>query len=189
MTIPERGRVLFAHTRYLQFHQPYIKVPFIRYMTYVGFVFTLGIIASVSLIMTPAYGQAETETHTETIPLENVLLSGSCPNTEVIEASGTLKIITHTTLDANGGFHGKDQILNIGLSGIGQTTGDEYRITSSGGSSTFSSEDGSPVKSTLTGTSHITDGISQKGKITIQLTVNANGELKVDDVKFKLTCD
>jgi hypothetical protein len=106
-----------------------------------------------------------------------------------VEASGTLKIITHTTLDPNGGFHGKVQVNSVDFKGIGQTSGDEYHITGSSGSSTFASEDGSPVHQTSTGTSHITDGINEKGKVAFLLTVNANGEVKVDDVKFKLNCD
>jgi hypothetical protein len=156
---------------------------------YFGFVSLLGIIVSVGLIIGPVYGQAQTETQTESIPLENVLLSGNYPNTEVVEASGTLKIITHTTLDPNGGFHGKFQVNFVDFKGIGQTSGDEYHITASSGGHTFASEDGSPVTQTSTATSHITDGINEKGKVTFQLTVNANGEVKVDDVKFKLTCD
>jgi len=156
---------------------------------YVGFVSLLGIIVSVGLMIGPVYGQAQTETQTETIPLEGVLLSGNCPNTEVVEASGTIKIITHTTLDPNGGFHGKTQVNFVDFKGIGQTSGDEYHITSTAGSQEFISEDGSPAKFTSTGTTHITDGISEKGKLTIQFTVNANGEITVEDVKFKLDCD
>lgn len=140
------------------------------------------------LFIAPALGQAQTETQTESIPLENVLLSGNCPNTEVVEASGTLKIITHTTLDANGGFHSKVQVNFVDFKGIGQTSGDEYHITSSAAIQSFVSEDGSPVTQTTAATTHITDGINEKGKITFLLTVNANGEVKVEDFKIRLTC-
>lgn len=158
-------------------------------MKYVGFLSLLGITVAVGLIIAPVHGQAQTETQTESIPLENVLLSGNCPNTEVVEASGTLKIITHTTLDPNGGFHGKTQVNFVDFKGIGQTSGDEYHITSSSGGHTFESEDGSPITQTSTGTTHITNGINEKGKVTFLFTVNANGEITVDDVKFKLDCD
>jgi hypothetical protein len=40
-------------------------------MKYVGFVSLFGIILAVGLIVGPAYGQAQTETQTESIPLEN----------------------------------------------------------------------------------------------------------------------
>jgi hypothetical protein len=156
--------------------------------TGIGFISLLGIIVSVGLIIAPVHGQAQTETQTESIDLENILLSGNCPNTEVVEASGTLKIIVHTTLDANGGFHSKVQVNFVDFKGIGQTSGTEYHITSSGAVQSFVSEDGSPVTETTAATTHITNDINEKGHITFLLTVNANGEVKVEDFKIRLTC-
>lgn len=136
-----------------------------------------------------AHGQAQTETQVQKIPLEGVQLSGNCPNTEVVEVnSGNQVFVIHTTLDANGGFHGKAQINFVDVRGTGQTSGDEYHITSSFSSTSFSSEDGSPTTQTASGTVHITDGINEKGKITVKFTVNADGEVKVDDIKFKTDC-
>ena len=140
--------------------------------------------------LTPSYGQAQTETQTLTIPLEGARLSGNCPNTEVVLVTdGTLRIISHTTLDPNGGFHGKAQVLFVNVRGIGETSGDEYQIISSSSSSTFASADGSPQVQTATGTTHITNGVNEKGKATTQFTVNANGEIKVNFVKFTVDCD
>ena len=139
----------------------------------------LGIIASVSFIMTPAYGgKAETETQIQTIPIEGHILTGS----------GTIRSIVHVTTDATGGFHLKSQ-LNLNLEGIGQTTGDEYRMTSNIGSKEFVSEDGSPITATFPATVHIRDGIDEKGKLLIHLTINANGEITVEQVILKANCD
>jgi hypothetical protein len=158
-------------------------------MKYVGFVSLLGIIVSVGLMIGPVYGQAQTETQTETIPIEGEILASGCPNFEDVVYSGTIRTVGHITTDPNGGFHGKNQIIFQNVKGIGQTTGDEYHLTANLGSAAFASEDGSPVAVTQEGTVHIRDGISEKGKISLHLTINANGEITAEIDKFKLDCD
>lgn len=158
-------------------------------MSYVGFVFMLGIIVGSALIMTPTYGgKAETETQKQTIPIEGEILRGECPGAEDVEYSGTIRSIIHVTTDATGGFHLKTQ-LNLNLEGIGQTTGDEYHMTSNIGSKEFVSNDGSPITATFPATLHIRDGIDEKGKLLITLTINANGDPTVEKLILKVDCD
>ena len=149
----------------------------------------LGIVASVSLIMTPAYGQAETETQIQKIPIEGEIIGSDCPNFENVEYSGILRTVSHVTTDPKGGFHGKSQLIFQNLKGIGQTSGDEYRLTATIGNQVFASEDGSPVAVTQTGTVHIRDGISEKAKLHAHLTINANGEITVVFEKANLDCE
>ena len=70
----------------------------------------LGIIATFGLTFGTVYGQAQTETQTHMIPLEDVPITSNCMNTEVVEADGSLKIVTHITLDSNNGFHQKNPV-------------------------------------------------------------------------------
>jgi hypothetical protein len=48
---------------------------------------------------------------------------------EDVLLSGYLHVLTHTTLDGNGGFHAKEHFQPQGISGIGQTSGDKYQAT------------------------------------------------------------
>ena len=85
-------------------------------------------------------------------------------------------------------FIKKIQFNLVDFKGIGQTTGEKYHITTNFESHNFVSEDGSPQTQTAIGKTHVTRGINEKGKTSIKFTVNANGEIKVDDVKIKLDC-
>lgn len=153
----------------------------------------IGLVTVVAILIggiaaVPAYGQAETETQIQKIPVEGVIINGGCPGAEDVEYSGTVRSIIHVTSDATGGFHLKQQ-LNVNLRGIGQTTGDDYHMTSNTGSEEFVSQDQSPVTATITSTAHIMDGIDQKGKLIIHLTINAKGETTVEKIELKIDCD
>lgn len=141
--------------------------------------------------MTFALAKADTDTQTFTIPIEDATMSGNCPDHELIEhVNGELKIVAHTTFDANGGFHSKVQVVQTNLKGVGVDSGDEYTISGVSGSSfTLISEDGGPVHDTQTGSVKITNGDTEKGKLNLQFSVNANGEVTVDKVNFNIECD
>jgi hypothetical protein len=150
----------------------------------------LVIIVGSASIMAPAFGQAETETQIQTIPIQGqILVSSNCPNFEDVAYSGTIRTVGHVTRDPNGGFHAKSQIIFQNFKGIGQTTGDEYHLTANLGNAAFASEDGSPVAVTQEGTIHIRDGINEKAKVSAHLTINANGEITVVFDEVKVDCD
>lgn len=48
---------------------------------------------------------------------------------ELVDLSGTLHVLFHTTLDGRGGFHAKSHFQPQGVTGIGLTTGDVYQGT------------------------------------------------------------
>jgi len=160
-------------------------------MKYLRFISIVGIILIIGLNVAPAHGAAQTETQTLTIPIEDATMSGNCPGHEIVEhVNGNLKIVTHTTTDANGGFHSKVQVNNVNLKGVGQDSGDAYTIRSTTSIvDNVNSEDGAPVHDSVTASVEITDGDSEKGKLVIQFTINANGEVTVDKIKFTTVCD
>jgi hypothetical protein len=48
---------------------------------------------------------------------------------ELVDLSGTLRLIIHTTVDGGGGFHSEVLVHPQGVTGIGLTTGDIYQGT------------------------------------------------------------
>jgi hypothetical protein len=48
---------------------------------------------------------------------------------ELVDLSGTLHVLLHTTLDGSGGFHAKTHFQPQGVVGVGLTTGDIYQGT------------------------------------------------------------
>jgi hypothetical protein len=48
---------------------------------------------------------------------------------ELVDLSGTLHVLFHTTLDGSGGFHSKFHFQPQGVTGLGLTTGDVYQGT------------------------------------------------------------
>jgi hypothetical protein len=159
-------------------------------MKYVGFVSLLAIVLTVGISTAPANGAAQTETQTYTIPIEDATMSGNCPGHELIEhVNGEVKVVAHTTLDPNGGFHSKVQVISINFKGVGVDSGDTYTIRASSGETfTVISEDGGPVHDSQTATVKITDGDSEKGRLNLQFSVT-NGEIKVEKANFETVCD
>ena len=48
---------------------------------------------------------------------------------ELVDFSGTLHVLVHSTLDGSGGFHAKTHFQPQGVTGVGLTTGDIYQGT------------------------------------------------------------
>jgi hypothetical protein len=159
-------------------------------MKYVGVISLLGIILTIGLNIEQTNGAAETETQHLTIPIEDATVSGNCPGHESIEhVNGELKIVAHTTTDPTGGFHSKVQIVEANLKGVGVDSGDEYTITGIGGHTFNIISDDVPFHDTQTTSGKITDGDSEKVRVNLEFSVNANGEVTVDKANFETVCD
>jgi hypothetical protein len=78
-----------------------------------------------------AGAEATTVTTNEQIPI--VLLAFvPCANDgagELVLLEGTLHVLTHVTIDDQGGLHVKQHFQPQGISGVGLTTGDKYQAT------------------------------------------------------------
>ena len=78
-----------------------------------------------------ARAQATTVTTNEQIPFELIAFV-PCANGgagELVLVSGTLHVLTHQTIDTQGGVHAKTHFQPQGATGVGLTTGDTYHAT------------------------------------------------------------
>jgi len=95
------------------------------------FSIALGLVAVVGA--RPAPAQATTMTTSVRIPLPQpfqVFVPCAAGGAgELVDLSGTLHVLFHTTLDGNGGFHSKTHFQPQGVVGTGLTTGDTYQGT------------------------------------------------------------
>jgi hypothetical protein len=95
----------------------------------VAIVLTTVAIALVSVASVGA--QATTVTTNEQVPVV-VFAFVPCANDgagELVLLEGTLHVLTHVTIDDQGGLHVKQHFQPQGVSGTGLTTGDTYRGT------------------------------------------------------------
>jgi hypothetical protein len=148
---------------------------------------------TLALLEKPAQAQAQTFTDTDRIPVSGTASGGDC-NDEPVFFEGTLHTVAHTTIDENGGFHTKFQ-SNLKLQGEGLSSGDKYILND-----TFNfhrnSSTGADLNFTFTatGTSKIirqgsdTTTEESNSRFVLHVTVNANGELTTDFLKFEETC-
>jgi len=133
-------------------------------------------------------------TTNETIPIDQVIVTGNCASSEddPIHFTGTIRINGHTTIDSNGGWHAHHQVNWENFKGVGQTSGHEYHLISvSTSHANLVSEDESPTQGTGSGTLILTDktdGSRDKGRFTFQFTSNANGQVTVDNKSIRITC-
>ena len=78
-----------------------------------------------------ARAQATTVTTNEQIPFSQLVFV-PCADSgagELILISGTLHVLSHVTIDAQGGLHAKIHFQPQGATGVGLTTGDTYHAT------------------------------------------------------------
>ncbi len=81
----------------------------------------------------PLQAQATTTTTSVRIllpqPFQRVVPCAAGGAGELVDLTGTLHLLVHTTLDASGGFRNSVQSNPEGVTGVGLTTGDIYRGT------------------------------------------------------------
>ena|SRR5215211_6080119 len=139
----------------------------------------------------PAQAQAQTDHFNERVPISGVFVN-PCTGEEVTY-EGTIHLVFQRTEDASGGFHFKGH-QNIQVQGVG-TSGAKYVILETNNQQQnfdVFSESASSFTSTDTfqvirqGSETAEDDF--QGKATFHVTVNANGEVTSDVVKFESEC-
>lgn len=107
---------------------------------------------------------------------------------ETVLLSGNLHILTHTTIDATGGFHTKYHFQPQGVSGVGMTTGTMYRGT---GVSQGTVNGKVGLQETIVNNFRVI-GQGRGNNLLIHsvfhITVNANGEVTATVDKFSEVC-
>lgn len=107
---------------------------------------------------------------------------------EVVNLSGTLHLLFHTTIDASGGFHSTFLSQPQGVSGTGLTTGDKYQGTGET-QSTFNGKVG--FESTFVNNFKIIGqgpGNNFLVHENFHVTVNPNGEVTAFVDNFSVEC-
>ena len=98
---------------------------------------------------------------------------------EVVVLSGTLHLLSHQTVSNSGNFHVKFHAQPQGVSGVGLTTGDQYRATGVT-QEEFHSNGPLPITDTFINNFRIIGqgpGNNFSVHQTIHITINANGVL------------
>ena len=124
---------------------------------------------------------------TDTIPISGT--SFSCTAGETVVFTGTLHTVSHTTRDANGGFHTKLQ-FNIKGQGEGDITGAQYvfhQVLNEHANSTGASNETitQTFKVIRKGSDKTTKADDFNSRIVVHVTLNANGELTTQVVNFE----
>jgi hypothetical protein len=137
-----------------------------------------------------ALAQAETTTTNQTFPVE-AFVGNPCAGPEPIDISGNMKVVTHTTVSANGNFHFVAHLNYQGVSGTGRTSGTQYRATDAGTSTFNGGGDDSANEFTNEFTFQLIsagneDNFRVKG--LIHMTVNANGETTSEVIRLEAYC-
>lgn len=110
---------------------------------------------------------------------------------ELVDLSGRLHILEHTTTDNNGGVHVVLHYQPKGVKGTGQESGDTYQGTGVTKTSTNVTGAGLPYEFTdVTNFRIIGPGPGNNSlvHVTIHFTINANGETTADVVNAKVEC-
>jgi hypothetical protein len=113
--------------------------------------------------------------------------------TEFIHYSGTAVTRFSTVTDAAGGMHIEDFFAVLqGVSGVGETTGDTYRVVGAQGPGVFNSMISKNGVNELTGSTHVRfvgPGPDNNQSLTIFAHVTfVDGEIKTTSFEFSLSC-
>ena len=111
---------------------------------------------------------------------------------ELIDLSGTLHIVTHTTEDANGGLHTYFHFQPQGATAVGQVTGDIYRAVGVTQQSMNIHSSGFPVTQTFVNNFRMIGpgpGNNLQFHQTMHVTIDANGTTTVDFDKPSINCN
>jgi hypothetical protein len=137
-----------------------------------------------------ARAQATTVTTNEQVPI-TLFAFVPCANDgagELVELTGTLHLLSHVTIDAQGGLHVKQHAQPQGVSGIGLTTGDRYQgtgVTQSQFNATAAVEETFINNFRIIGQGPDNNFLVHS---TFHVTVNANGEVTTVVDNFSIEC-
>jgi hypothetical protein len=123
------------------------------------------------------FASASTTTTITRMPFGFTALVNPCTG-EILDMTGTVQIVTHTTIDSTGAAHTKFHFNSQGVSGVSRTTGMTYRLVDTVNNTTYQG----PLPAVVTSVSTIKligpgPGNNQVLRFQVHSTINANGEL------------
>lgn len=138
---------------------------------------------------TAAHAQATTVTSNASFPFTDTAVS--CDG-ETVDISGKMHVLAHVTTDAHAGRHVTLQINTEGVKGVGQSSGGEYVSSATnnenindsntaGGQSEYTVT----TKFLLVGKGKLPDLLT---KVTMHVTINANGEATAEVTNVVADC-
>lgn len=135
----------------------------------------------------PTYAQATTFTDRVTEPFETFVIA--CNGEEVL-LTGELLLISHTTIDAKGGFHSKFTLVPRDVRGVG-SEGTLYKAVGGQRSHFNADADEAPLDETFTTMFNLvsqggSENLQSKG--TFHITINAKGEITAFVDSFSDRC-
>lgn len=159
-------------------------------------IMALAILGLLMLEASPALAAASTQTQSYSISIEESLGPGGflghpCGTGDVIQMTGYLHIVVHTTRDAAGGFHHRVATNLQGISGTGLVSGTDYLMIRTTNISTQETN-GAQVTMDVSGTNRLVAKAGEQGfslHSMTHLTFNANGELTSWVVTFRPSCE
>ena len=96
---------------------------------------------------------------------------------EAVPMSGTALLVENLTMDSNGGFHAKFHLQAQNVTGVGQISGDLYRLNGQNMSRVNIGADGLPFSFTAKTTFNVIGpGLNFLVHENVHVTINANGE-------------
>ena len=147
---------------------------------------------SAAALLDVSTNSASTVTTNDRVPFAGMVVV-PCANNgagEVVAVSGTLHVLTHQTLSSSGNVHVKVHFQPQGATGVGLTTGDQYRGTGV-----------TQEETNLNGPLPITDTFIDNFRIigpgpnnnllihqTIHITINANGVVTAEVTNISVEC-
>jgi hypothetical protein len=139
----------------------------------------------------PSQTRAETTTNTS-VPIEflDFVPCADGGAGEFILVSGYLHILITTTVDANGGFHGKTHFQPQGISGFGLSTGVKHQATGVQ-QEHFNSPSGGTINETFLNNFRLIGqgrGNNLLVHQAVHMTTNANGDVTADVFNNSITC-
>jgi hypothetical protein len=146
-------------------------------------------VTALALAAGVALAQANTGKFSVTVPIDEVA-ENPCTG-ELVHFTGNLRILGHFTQDANGGVHLHSSVQPRGISGTGLESGTRYRGVGVSRSGVYFPPGEEPRQFTIVSRFHVvSEGSSDNWieKLTIHVTVSANGELTAEVVRFTSRC-
>jgi hypothetical protein len=135
------------------------------------------VMTALALATGVALAQAQTFTDSERVPL-NTATFNPCTG-ELVTLAGYLHLLTHTTVDEQGGVHLQSHVNPQQVSGT-STSGTEYRAVGKNRTESNTFSGGLPVEVTHVRTFNFISTDATDNFLlheTIHITINANGEV------------
>jgi hypothetical protein len=148
------------------------------------------LIAAIIALLSPSTSNSEVITQIE-IPLATTVTVPCAAGGagEMVDLTGEVHAVFSATVDANGGLHIATHFNNVGVSGVGLTTGDKYQAA--GGDYFVSNSGGGANEFTFVNNFEMMapgSGNNLHVHELVHVTVDANGEITTEIDNITVDC-